>query len=84
MPLCSHPVRSMYWAAACTGPVVRDAGFVCWGYVALRNPIGTSGSFGWPLFVNWEEMSVSPDSFTKLRGLQDTERLTPVNLALGG
>lgn len=46
--------------------------------------MGTSGSFGWPLFVNWEEMSVSPDSFTKLRGLQDTERLTPVNLALGG
>lgn len=31
------------------------------------------------MFVNWEEVSVSPDSehvFTKLRGLQDTEAHT--------
>lgn len=38
--------------------------------------MGTSGSFGWTLFVNWEEMSVSPDSFTKPRGLLDTEAHT--------
>lgn len=41
MPLCSHPVRSMYWAAACTGPVVRRGCWVCMlGLCSLEKPYG--------------------------------------------